>query len=230
MLLNCGAGEDPWESRGLQGDQSILKEISLEYSLEGLMLKLKLQYFGHLMWRTDTLEETLMLQKIEDGRRRGRQRMRSLTHGHEFQQAPGVGDGQGGLVCCSPWGCKELDTTERLNWTDASSRIPFSKPLYLPLQRHNSLAHFGQLHPQHPAWGWVQSHQSVSEWARDWWSECWGPDVGSVWCLGLPRKVWCTTLSFSRGALALPLVPIPQPTLQQLFVWREVLDISFPRI
>ena len=78
MLLNCGVGEDSWESLELQGDptsQSILKEISPGYSLEGLMLKLKVQYFGHLMWRTDWFEKTLMLGKIEDGRRRGRQRM-----------------------------------------------------------------------------------------------------------------------------------------------------------
>ena len=59
-----------------RSNQSILKEISPEYSLEGLMLKLKLQYFGHLMWRTDSLEKTLMLGKFEGGRRRGRQRMR----------------------------------------------------------------------------------------------------------------------------------------------------------
>ena len=79
MLLNCGVGEDSWESLGLQGDnQSILKEISPEYSLEGLMLKLKLQYFGHLMRRTDSLEKTLMLGKIEGRRRRGQQRMRWL--------------------------------------------------------------------------------------------------------------------------------------------------------
>ena len=62
-----------WTAR--RTDQSILKEISPEYSLEGLMLKLKLQYFGHLMWKTDSLEKTLMLGKIEGGRRRGRQRM-----------------------------------------------------------------------------------------------------------------------------------------------------------
>ena len=68
----------PWTARG--SNQSILKEISPEYSLEGLMMKLKLQYFGHLMWRTDSLEKTLMLGKIEDGRRRGWQRMRWL-HG-----------------------------------------------------------------------------------------------------------------------------------------------------
>ena len=79
MLLHCGVGEDSWESLGLQGDsnQSLLKEISPEYSLEGLMLKLKLQYFGHLMWRTDSLEKALILGKIE-GRRRGWQRMRWL--------------------------------------------------------------------------------------------------------------------------------------------------------
>ena len=66
----------PWTVR--RSNQSILKEISPEYSLEGLMLKLKLQYFGHLMWRTDSLEKILMLGKIEGGRRRGRQRMRWL--------------------------------------------------------------------------------------------------------------------------------------------------------
>ena len=80
MLLNCGVGEDscrvPWTAR--RSDQSILKEISHEYSVEGLMLKLKLQYFGHLMRRTESLEKTLMLGKIEGGRRRGRQRIRWL--------------------------------------------------------------------------------------------------------------------------------------------------------
>ena len=77
MLLNCSVGEDSWESLGLQGDHlSILKEISPEYSLEGLMLKLKLQYFGHLMWRTDSFEKTLMLGKIEG--KRVWQRMRLL--------------------------------------------------------------------------------------------------------------------------------------------------------
>ena len=66
----------PWTSR--RSNQSILKEISPECSLEGLMLKLKPQYFGHLMWRADSFEKTLMLGKIEGGRRRGRQRMRWL--------------------------------------------------------------------------------------------------------------------------------------------------------
>ena len=66
----------PWTAR--RSTQSILKEISPEYSLEGLMLKLKLQYFGHLMWRTNSFEKTLMLEKIEGRRRRGQQRMRWL--------------------------------------------------------------------------------------------------------------------------------------------------------
>ena len=88
-----------------------------EYSLEGLMLKLKLQYFGHLMRRTDSLEKTLMLGKIEGKRRRGRQRMVGWHHqldAHEFEQALGVGDGQGSPTCCSPWGHKELGMTEQL--------------------------------------------------------------------------------------------------------------------
>ena len=79
VILNCGAGEDlrvPWTA--MRSNQSILKEISPEHQLEGLMLKLKLQYFGHLMRRTDLLEKTLMLGKIEGGRRRGQQRMRWL--------------------------------------------------------------------------------------------------------------------------------------------------------
>ena len=109
----------PWTAR--RSDQSILKEISPEYSLEGLMLKLKLQYFGYLMWRTDSLEKTLMLTKIEGRSRRWQNEMVGWHHqlnGHEFEQALGVGDGQGSLACCSPWGHKELDTTKKLNWTE----------------------------------------------------------------------------------------------------------------
>ena len=104
----------PWTAR--RSNQSILKEISLECSLEGLMLKLKLQYFGHLMQRTDSVEKTLMLGKIEGGRRRGRQRMRrlggitdvmnmSLSRLREL-----VMDRE--AWCCSPWGHKESNMTE----------------------------------------------------------------------------------------------------------------------
>ena len=82
MLLNCGVGEDTWTtilSSARRSNQSILKEISPEYSLEGLMLKLKLQYFGHLIQRADSFEKTLMLGKFEGRRRRGQQRMRWLN-------------------------------------------------------------------------------------------------------------------------------------------------------
>ena len=102
----------PWTAR--RSNQCILKEISPGCSLEGLMLKLKLQHFGHLMWRVDSLEKTLMLGGIGGRKRRGQQRMRWLD-GHEFEQTPGVGDGQEGLVCCDSWGQKESDMTERLN-------------------------------------------------------------------------------------------------------------------
>ena len=108
----------PWTVR--RSNQPILKEISPECSLEGLMLKLKLQYFGHLMRRVDSLEKTLMLGRIGGRRRRGRQRMRWLgwhhcLYGHEFGWTLRVGDGQGDLACCDSWGHKESDTTEHLN-------------------------------------------------------------------------------------------------------------------
>ena len=99
----------PWKAR--TSNQSILKEMNSEYSLKGLMLKLKLQYSGHLMQITDSLEKTLMLGKIEGRRRRGWQRdeMVGWQHrvsGQELAQTPGHGEGQGGLECCSPWGCR----------------------------------------------------------------------------------------------------------------------------
>ena len=106
-----------------ESNQSIIKEISPEYSLEGLMLNMKLQYFGRLMWRTDSLEKTLMLGKIEG--RRTKDEMVGWYHqldGHKFEQALGAGDGQGSLVCCSPWDHKELNTTEWLNWTESDWR------------------------------------------------------------------------------------------------------------
>ena len=126
MLLNCGVGEDSWESLELQdSNQPLLKETNPEYSLEGLMLKLKLQYFGHLMWTPDSLEKTLVLGKTEGGRRRGTTEDEMVgwhhrLHGREFGWTPGAGDGQGGLACCDSWGLKESDTTEQLNWTDKS--------------------------------------------------------------------------------------------------------------
>ena len=109
----------PWTAR--RSNQSILKEINPEYSLEGLMLKLKLQYFGHLTGRVNSLEKTLLLgKKIEGRRRRGWQRMRRLdgiTDSMDtcFEHTPGDGEGQGNLVSSSPWSLKELDNTEWLN-------------------------------------------------------------------------------------------------------------------
>ena len=108
-----------WTAR--RSNQSILKEISPGCSLDGLMLKLKLQYFGHLMWRADSLEKTLMLGKIEARRRRGRQRMRLLdgiTNSMNMSLNRLQELVMGSLACCSPWGCRELDTTEQLNWTE----------------------------------------------------------------------------------------------------------------
>ena len=110
----------PWTAR--RSTQSILKEISAGCSLEGLILKLKLQSFGHLMQKADSLEKTLMLGKIEGRRRRGRQRMRwldSITNSMDgFRWTPGVGNGQGGLACCGSWSRKQSNRTEQLNWTD----------------------------------------------------------------------------------------------------------------
>ena len=120
-----------------RSNQSILK-IGPGCSLEGLMLKLKLQDFGHLMWRTSSLESTLMVGGIEDGRRRGWQWMRWLDghhrlDGHEFEWTLGVGDGQGSLACCSPWGCKVSDINEWPNWLTSclQSSIEFWFPQLL---------------------------------------------------------------------------------------------------
>ena len=110
-------------STARRSNQSILKEISHEYSLEGLMLKL--QYFGHLMWKADSLEKTLMMGKTEGKRRRGQQRMRWLDsiNAHESEQTLGDTEGQGSLKRCGPWGHKESDMTEWLNWTDPSPAL-----------------------------------------------------------------------------------------------------------
>jgi len=97
----------PWTAR--RSNQSILKEISPGISLEGMRLKLKLQYFDHLMWRVDSLEKTLMLGRIGGRRRRGREDEMAGWHhwldGRESKWTPGVGDGQEGLACCDSWGC-----------------------------------------------------------------------------------------------------------------------------
>ena len=110
----------PWTAR--RSNQSILKAISPGCSLEGLKLKLKLQYFGHLMWRADSFEKTLMLGdwgQEEKGTTEGEMvGWHHRLNGQEFGWASGVGDGQGGLACCDLWGCIQSEMTERLKWTE----------------------------------------------------------------------------------------------------------------
>ena len=112
----------PWTAR--RSNQSILKDISPGISLEGMMLKLKLRYFGHLMWRVDSLEKTHARGDWgQEEKGTTEDEMAGWHHwlnGHESEWTPGVGDGQGGLACCDSWGRKESDTTERLNWRDVS--------------------------------------------------------------------------------------------------------------
>ena len=108
-----------WIAR--RSNQSVLNEINPEYSLEGLILKQKLQYFGHLMWRADSSEKNLMLEKLEGRKRRGQQRMRRLGGQWTWAWAhSGDSEGQGSLLCCSPWGCKETDMIsdeqQRYSW------------------------------------------------------------------------------------------------------------------
>ena len=120
----CGVGEDFWESLELQGDPTspFWRRSSPGISLEGMMLKLKLQYFGHLMRRVDSLEKTDAGRDWGQGEKGTTEDEVAGWHhwldGRESEWTPGVGDGQGGLACCDSWGCKELDTTEWLIWSD----------------------------------------------------------------------------------------------------------------
>ena len=143
----------PWTAR--RSNQSVLKEMNPECSLQGLMLTLNLQYFSHLMWRANSLEKTLMLGKIEGRRRRGRQiEMVGWHHwikGHEFEQTPGGSEGQGSRACCSHGVTKSR--TRPSNWTTAVSKLilfPLPKTPFLhssPASTSASLSHFSV-----PAW------------------------------------------------------------------------------
>ena len=133
---------EPWCWRGLlrvpwiarRSNQSILKEINPECSLEGLMLKLKLQSFGHLLQRTDSLQKTLILGKIEGGRRRGWQWdgwMASPTQWTWVWASSRSWWYKGSLACCGQWGHRESDTTEGLNWTQFLSAVYWRGLLFL---------------------------------------------------------------------------------------------------
>ena len=171
MLLNCGVGEYSWESLGLQGDpnQSILKEISPGCSLVGLKLKLKLQYFGHLIQRTDSLEKALMLGKIEGRKRRGRQRMRWLdvsptrwtwvwvdSRSWWWTGRPGMLQFMGSQRVRHNW-ATELNRTEmifKLGFSAASELI--ISPWYLPC-RHELLLFSHSVMSNSAIW-WTAAH------------------------------------------------------------------------
>ena len=188
MLSNCGSRKDsrvPWTIRS---NQSIPKEINSEYSLEGLTLKL--QYFGHLMRRADSPERTLMMGKTEGKRKRGWQenemvRWHHWLNGRESEQTPGDSEGQGGLACCSSWGCNVMDTTERLNNNNNPYQCGLGIHIHVLLQKYY-MFHYGVL-PQIPLEEWSITHvwfYSLSEvlqilnsemylapskvWIRDW--------------------------------------------------------------
>ena len=133
-----------------RSNHSILKEISPEYSLEGLMLKLKLQYFGHLMRRAESFEKILQLGKIEGRRRRGWQRMRwldGITDSMDMSLSrlwESVVMHRGRLMCYSPWGLKDSDMTEWLNWTEHGPAVTCSPGTWAP--RPDALGQLCGLH------------------------------------------------------------------------------------
>ena len=152
----------PWTAS--KSNQSILREINPEFSLEGLMLKLKLQYLGDLMQTADSLEKILRLGKLEGRRRRGWQRIRwlnNITNSMSMNLSKLADSGrQGSLACCSPWGCKVLDMTEWLNNLDKTHIIMISVHILCSCFLQVSEGHIIQLCPLPPT--------SVLMWLDHW--------------------------------------------------------------
>ena len=157
----------PWTAR--RSNQSILKEINSEYSLEGLMLKLKVQYFAPWCEEPTHWKRPWCWKRLKAREEGPTEEMVGWHHqlnGHEFEQALGVGDGQGSLVCCSPWGSKESDTTEPLNW------LSWGLVIIIPPLRAvvpNLIA---------PGTGFMQNNLSTDQW----WGR-WFQDDSSTWYL-----------------------------------------------
>ena len=169
----------PWTAR--RSNQSILKEISPRCSLEGMMLKLKLQYFGHLMRRVDSLEKLWCWEGLGAGGEGDTEDEMAGWHhwldGYEFGWTQGVGDGQGSLACCNTWGHKELDMTVQLNWTELRQRIK---------QRH----YFANKGPSSQNYGFFSTHVWM-----------WELDDKESWAL----KNWCFWTAVLEKTLESPL-------------------------
>ena len=170
--------------------RSILKEISPRCSLEWLMLKLKLQYFGYLMRRVDSLEKTLMLGGTGGRRRRGRQRMRWLdgitdSMDVESHWTPGFGDGQGGLACCDSWGRRESDTAGRLIWSD----LIWWEGLGPGGEGDDRVWDYWMASLTRWTWVWVNS--------GNWW---WTGRLGMLWFMGSQtgRHDWAIELNWTE--------------------------------
>ena len=132
------------------------------------MLKLKLQYFGHLMWRTDSFEPDAGKGWGWEEKRRTEDEMAGWHHqldGHEFEWTPGVSDGQGGLICCNPWGHKESDTTEQLNYLCVGRDLEHFKRIYLwPFSVYCIFLTWIHLQCRRP---WVNSWVGKISWRRN---------------------------------------------------------------